>query len=91
MSKTLVVFAAVSGLMMSTALAQAPSGPATAPAVSGSPQVVADRLAEQLDGTRSVGVGRSAHVALLFTSKVEQGTFEVLLPAPETEPVRQRS
>jgi hypothetical protein len=60
MSKTLVVFAAVSGLMVSTALAQAPSGPATPPAASGSPEVVATQstdelLASKLKGTAVMG------------------------------------
>jgi sporulation protein YlmC with PRC-barrel domain len=59
MSKTLVVFAAVSGLMVSTALAQAPSGPAAAPAVSGSPEVVTqstdELLASKLKGTAVMG------------------------------------
>jgi sporulation protein YlmC with PRC-barrel domain len=60
MSRTLVVFAAVSGLMVSTALAQAPSGPATPPAASGSPEVVATQstdelLASKLKGTAVMG------------------------------------
>ena len=60
MSRTLVVFAAVSGLMVSTALAQAPSGPTTAPAASGSPEVVATQstdelLASKLKGTAVMG------------------------------------
>jgi sporulation protein YlmC with PRC-barrel domain len=55
-----LIFAAVSGLIMPTALAQAPSGPATAPAVSGSPQVVATQssdelLASKLKGTAVMG------------------------------------
>jgi sporulation protein YlmC with PRC-barrel domain len=60
MSRTLVIFAAVSGLMMSTALAQAPSGPVAAPAVSGSQEVVAaqssdELLVSQLKGTAVIG------------------------------------
>jgi sporulation protein YlmC with PRC-barrel domain len=60
MSRTLVVFAAVSGLIVSTALAQAPSGPATPPAASGSPEVVATQstdelLASKLKGTAVMG------------------------------------
>jgi sporulation protein YlmC with PRC-barrel domain len=60
MSRTLLGFAAVSGLMVSAAWAQAPSGPATAPAVSGSPQVVAaqssdELLVSKLKGTAVMG------------------------------------
>jgi sporulation protein YlmC with PRC-barrel domain len=60
MSRTLVVFAAVNGLMVSTALAQAPSGPATVAAVSDPSQVVATQssdelLASKLKGTAVMG------------------------------------
>jgi sporulation protein YlmC with PRC-barrel domain len=64
MSKTLVVFATVSGLMMSTALAQAPSAPSPAPAatsaVSNSAEVVTaqstdELLASRLKGTAVTG------------------------------------
>jgi sporulation protein YlmC with PRC-barrel domain len=60
MDRILMVFAAVSGLMVSTALAQAPSGPAAAPAVSGSPEVVGTQstdelLASKLKGTAVMG------------------------------------
>ena len=60
MGRRFVVFAAVSGLMVSTALAQAPSGPATGPAVSGSPEVVDTQstdelLASKLKGTAVMG------------------------------------
>src|ERR1700730_16187864 len=64
MSKTLVVFAAVSALMMSTALAQAPSTPRPAPATpaatSSSEQIVSAQsrdewLASKLKGTAVIG------------------------------------
>jgi sporulation protein YlmC with PRC-barrel domain len=55
MSRTLVVFAAVSGLIVSTALAQAPSGPATPPAASGSPEVVATQSTDELLASKLMG------------------------------------
>jgi hypothetical protein len=65
MTKTFVVFAAISGLTLSTALAQAPerpgaAGPSTDSAKPGSPQIVDaqgtdDWLASKLRGTTVVG------------------------------------
>jgi hypothetical protein len=60
MSRTLVVFAAASGLMVSAALAQAPSTPGPAPATSSSAQIVHapshdEWLASKLKGTAVIG------------------------------------
>jgi sporulation protein YlmC with PRC-barrel domain len=55
-SRTLVVFAAVSGSMVSAALAQAPSGSATAPAVSGSPEVVTTQSSDELLASKLKGI-----------------------------------